>query len=334
MSKKPLLKVEHLNTVFTLRDHLVSAVRDVNFNVFPSEIIGVVGESGSGKTQIFLSILGLLAKNGETTGVVEFEGKNLLALNQKALNQIRGDKISIIFQDPLTALNPYLKISTQMIETLQFHKGLSKEESLRRAIEMLDLVQIPGAKRRIHLYPHEFSGGMRQRVLIAMALLCKPKILIADEPTTALDVTISTEILQLLKDINKELKTSIIMITHDLGVVAGLCHRVMVMYAGEIIETAPIDAIFKIPQHPYTKALLAASPRVDEKTHDYLKNIPGSPPSLLDFREDSCPFAPRCDYVFDKCWKLPPKLLPVAPDHLKACFYDMSKEYDKTHLAS
>lgn len=296
-----LLEVKNLTTEFKTPEGIVSAVTDVTFDVHQGETVGIVGESGSGKSQTVLSILGLIADNGTTTGEVNFQGQNLLTMNKTQLNDIRGNRISMIFQDPMTCLNPYMKISRQLTEVLIEHQGMSEKDAQREALQALDMVCIPEAKKRFNLYPHEFSGGMRQRVMIAMALLCKPDLLIADEPTTALDVTVQAQILDLMVDLKKELNTAIIFITHDLGVVAGLCDRVVVMYAGRMAEDAPIYEIFDSPQHPYTKGLMASTPRLDEKTHDeMLVTIPGQPPNLQRVPK-GCPFNPRCDFVMDKC---------------------------------
>lgn len=313
-----LLNVQGLNVQFKIREGLVKAVNDVNFQVQPGESIGIVGESGSGKSQVFMSIMGLLASNGKAKGSVKFFGKEILGMPIKELNDIRGSHISMIFQDPMTSLNPYMTIGKQLTEVLLAHKNMSSSESTELAIEMLDHVRIPEARRRFSAYPHELSGGMRQRVMIAMALLCSPELLIADEPTTALDVTVQAQVIDLVKNLRKELNTSIIMITHDLGVVAGLCDRVLVMYAGRIVESGPTRDIFYNPQHPYTQSLLKAMPRIDEGRSDKLETIPGQPPNLMRLPQ-GCAFEPRCPHKIPLCKEVRPELLPISETRSKAC---------------
>jgi len=317
-----ILDVRKLDTRFSTPDGEVHAVNDVSFHIAPGETLGVVGESGSGKTQIFLSIMGLLAKNGRATGSVRYRDQEILGLPARALNKFRGVTLSMIFQDPMTSLNPYLRISRQMTEVLMEHKGAGEAEARRRGIEMLDRVGIPSAKDRFDLYPHEFSGGMRQRVMIAMALLCEPDLLIADEPTTALDVTIQAQILDLMADLKRDFDTAIIMITHDLGVVAGLCDRVMVMYAGRVVETGSVRDIFYRPQHPYSLGLLQSMPRIDEHGASALQAIPGQPPNLQRL-PPGCAYQERCPYAFDRCRREEPALrsLGEAPEkgRAKAC---------------
>ncbi|RMF14201.1 MAG: ATP-binding cassette domain-containing protein, partial [Gammaproteobacteria bacterium] len=249
---EPLLKVENLNTRFATPEGEVSAVNDLSFELYPGESLGIVGESGSGKTQVFMSIMGLLAENGRATGKVWFGGENILGLPADKLNRFRGSRMSMIFQDPMTSLNPFLRVSRQLTEVLVEHQGMSEADARAKSLDMLRKVGIPEAEKRFDMYPHEFSGGMRQRVMIAMALLCQPELLIADEPTTALDVTIQAQILKLMRNLKDEFNTSIVMITHDLGVVAGLCDRVLVMYGGRIVESGRVDDIFANPLHPYT----------------------------------------------------------------------------------
>jgi oligopeptide transport system ATP-binding protein len=314
----PALEVKDLTTRFATPDGEVLAADHVGFTVHEGESVGVVGESGSGKTQIFLSVMGLLAKNGRSTGSVRYRGREILNLPARRLNAIRGEKIAMIFQDPMTSLNPYLKISRQMTEVLRAHKGLGEAAARRRGVEMLELVGIPEAARRFDMYPHEFSGGMRQRVMIAMALLCQPDLLIADEPTTALDVTVQAQILELLARLQRELGMAIALITHDLGVVAGLCERVIVMYAGREVEVAPARDLFARPQHPYTKGLLLSMPRLDEELGSQLATIPGQPPNLQAL-PSGCVFADRCPYVFDRCLAERPPLYPYGPGESKAC---------------
>ncbi|MEQ9813446.1 MAG: ATP-binding cassette domain-containing protein [Azospirillaceae bacterium] len=306
----PVLEVADLRTRFAVREGAVSAVNDVSFTIGEGETLGVVGESGSGKSQIFMSIMGLLATNGTATGSVKYRGQEILGLPPARLNRVRGAHMSMIFQDPMTSLNPYLRISTQMTEVLVQHKGMSKAQALKRSVEMLDLVRIPEGGRRVHMYPHEFSGGMRQRVMIAMALLCQPDLLIADEPTTALDVTVQAQILDLMTDLKREFGTSIVMITHDLGVIAGLSDRVMVMYAGNIVETGTVRDIFYTPQHPYTEGLLKSMPRLDSDTRVLLPSISGQPPNLQRL-PPGCNFNPRCPYAGQRCVDEEPRLRPI-----------------------
>ncbi|WP_193368559.1 ABC transporter ATP-binding protein [Pelagibius marinus] len=313
-----ILEVSSLDTRFATPEGEVHAVNDVSFHIEAGESVGVVGESGSGKTQIFLSIMGLLAKNGQATGSVRYRGKEILGLPSRELNKIRGVTLSMIFQDPMTSLNPYLRISKQMTEVLVEHKGAGEAEARRRSIELLDRVGIPSAKDRFDLYPHEFSGGMRQRVMIAMALLCEPDLLIADEPTTALDVTIQAQILDLMADLKRDFNTAIIMITHDLGVVAGLCDRVMVMYAGRVVETGGVRDIFYRPQHPYSLGLLNSTPRLDEAGATQLSTIPGQPPNLQAL-PTGCAYQERCPYVFEACRSREPALQSFGEGRAKAC---------------
>jgi len=315
-----VLDVRNLDTRFATPDGEVHAVNDVSFHIGEGESVGVVGESGSGKTQIFLSIMGLLARNGRAAGSVRYRGKEILGLPARELNKVRGVTMSMIFQDPMTSLNPFLRISKQMTEVLVEHKGTSEAEARRRSIELLDRVGIPSAGERFDLYPHEFSGGMRQRVMIAMALLCEPDLLIADEPTTALDVTIQAQILELMADLKRDFGTAIIMITHDLGVVAGLCDRVMVMYAGRVVEKGAVRDIFYRPQHPYTLGLLGSMPRIDERGVTRLATIPGQPPNLQAL-PPGCAYQERCPYVFETCRGTEPALRALGPGAAqeKAC---------------
>ncbi len=321
MTGAPVLSVTNLVTRFDVPDGEVCAVNDVSFEVGEGETVGIVGESGSGKSQVFMSVMGLLASNGAATGSVRYRGDEILGLPPQRLNRIRGEKMSMIFQDPMTSLNPYMRISKQLTEVLVEHKGMSERDAINRSVEMLDLVRIPEARRRISMYPHEFSGGMRQRVMIAMALLCQPDLLIADEPTTALDVTVQAQILDLMRDLKRELNTAIVMITHDLGVIAGLSDRVMVMYAGNIVETGSVRDIFYRPLHPYTEGLLKSMPRLDEKTHEDLPSIPGQPPNLQHLPV-GCNFRPRCPYAFAACDSDEPLLRPIDDGRAKACHLD------------
>lgn len=316
-----LLDVQNLTTRFHTHDGEVCAVNNVSFSVQPGECLGIVGESGSGKTQVFMSLMGLLAKNGKSEGKVYFEGEQILGLRPNDLNRLRGVEFSMIFQDPMTSLNPYLRISKQMTEVLVAHRGMSEEKASVTSIEMLDLVGIPESKKRFRMYPHEFSGGMRQRVMIAMALLCQPKLLIADEPTTALDVTVQAQILELLARLGRELNMATVMITHDLGVIAGLSDRVVVMYGGRIVEQATVSEVFHDPQHPYTKGLLSSMPRLDEDSTATLYTIPGQPPDLQDL-PDGCSYTPRCTYAMDRCRQERPPLEDIGGDRKKACFLE------------
>ncbi|MBA4489321.1 oligopeptide/dipeptide ABC transporter ATP-binding protein [Paracoccus sp. S1E-3] len=313
-----LLDIKNLNVTFDTNDGQVHAVNGIDMSLERGETLGIVGESGSGKSQLAFSIMGLLARNGRATGSVKFDGQEILNAPLKTLNDVRAEHIAMIFQDPMTSLNPYMRVSDQMAEVLTLHHGLSKSAAVAESVRMLDAVRIPDARGRARLYPHEFSGGMRQRVMIAMALLCKPDVLIADEPTTALDVTVQAQIMKLLDDLQTEFGMAMILITHDLGVVAGSCERVMVMYGGRVMEKSPTDPVFADPTHPYTQGLLAAIPRVDQKG-DKLSAIPGSPPNMSR-PPAGCPFAPRCDYVMEVCQTTMPPLETFAPGRERACF--------------
>ena len=312
-----LLEVEDLSVVFQTGDGPVNAVNGVSLTIDRQETLAIVGESGSGKSQTAFAAMGLLARNGAATGRVMWDGKDLLTLPQKALNKIRSQEISMIFQDPMTSLNPYIRVSDQMAEVLMLHKGMSKREAIAEGVKMLDAVRIPDARARITMYPHEFSGGMRQRIMIAMSLLCKPRLLIADEPTTALDVTVQAQIMQLLGEIRREFGTAIILITHDLGIVADFCDRTLVMYGGQIMEEAETIELFARPSHPYTQGLLKAVPRLD-RDDDTLLTIAGEPPDMSRLPA-GCPFSPRCDRVVEQCATLRPPLVDFAPGRRRSC---------------
>ncbi len=297
-----LLEVKNLEVEFTTYAGVVKAVRGVSFEVDPGEVVALVGESGCGKSVTAQSIMQLIpSPPGKITGgEIIFDGENLLEKNEHQMQKIRGNKIGMIFQDPMTYLNPVLSIATQVTENLRLHKGMSKKEAMERAVELFHLVGIPDPEIRLKQYPHQFSGGMRQRVMIAMALACEPKLIIADEPTTALDVTVQAQILELLKELKDRFQTAVILITHDLGVVAGQADRILVMYAGQIVERGTLDEVLKTPQHPYTWGLLKSVPRLDADKSRKLTPIWGQPPDLL--QEFSyCPFMPRCDYAMAIC---------------------------------
>ena len=308
MKDELVLQVKGLQTYFKTDDGMVKAVDDVSFDLKKGQTLGIVGESGSGKSVTNLSVMRLIpSPPGRIVGgEIIFEGKDILKMNKSELRDLRGNKISMIFQDPMTCLNPFLRVSTQLIETIRLHQGLGKKDAKIKAIEMLNKVGIPAAERRVDNYPHQFSGGMRQRVMIAMALSCNPKILIADEPTTALDVTIQAQILELMLKLAADFGTSTILITHDLGVVAGMCDEVCVMYAGRIVERASNDDIFEDPKHPYTQGLIRSVPRMDDDQGDKLFSIEGQPPNVIDL-PDCCPFHPRCPKAMEICKSKYPK---------------------------
>jgi len=319
-----LLEVDNLKTYFYTRSGVVKAVNDVSFTIKPGETLGVVGESGCGKSVTALSVMRLIANppGKIVDGHINFNGEDLLEKSTEELSDIRGSKISMIFQDPMTSLNPVFTIGYQIAETVKRHrKDVTNDQAWKRTLEMLDLVHIPDAKRRAKSYPHEFSGGMRQRVMIAIALACNPQLLIADEPTTALDVTIQAQVLELMKGLSQKYGTAVMLITHDLGVVAGICQHVNVMYAGHIIESASVKHIFETPAHPYTVGLLQSIPRLDEHHGARLTSIPGQPPDLINPLV-GCPYGPRCPKVQARCRKEQPELMSVGRgEQVAACFY-------------
>ncbi len=312
-----LLDIKDLSVSFQTNDGVVNAVNGVTLSLNRGETLGIVGESGSGKSQFAFSIMGLLARNGTAKGSVLFDGQEILNAPPAVINPIRANRIAMIFQDPMTSLNPYMRVSDQMAEVLIHHQGLSKRDAEAECLRMLDAVKIPDAAGRIRLYPHEYSGGMRQRVMIAMALLCRPDILIADEPTTALDVTVQAQIMRLLADLQRDFDMATILITHDLGVIAGFCEDVLVMYGGRVMEQSPVIPLFATPSHPYTRGLLRAIPRVDQQGAE-LDSIPGSPPNMTR-PPKGCPFQPRCDFAREDCGAGPVPLVTFAEGRSRAC---------------
>ena len=319
----PVLQVKDLKTQFFTDDGVVQAVDGVSFDLYPGETLGIVGESGCGKSVTALSILRLIQEPGRiVAGQILFKGSDIVTMSGEEVREIRGKDIAMIFQDPLSSLNPVLKVGFQIEEAMEAHEKVPSKLALSRAVQLLKQVRIPAAESRVNDYPHQFSGGMRQRAMIAMGLANKPSILIADEPTTALDVTVQAQILELLRDLNQDLKTSIILITHNMGVVATLCTRVLVMYAGRIVEHGPVERIFKNPQHPYTWSLLQSIPRLDSDRHDRLLSIEGFPPDLIrppsGFR-----FNPRCRFKIDRCLHDDPPLMDVGPEQEAACWVTM-----------
>jgi len=327
--RKTVLQVKNLKTHFKTDDGIVKAVDGVSFDLGEGETLGIVGESGCGKSVTNLSLMKLIPSppGRIVDGQVLFEGEDILTFPEANMRRIRGNKISMIFQDPMTSLNPFLRISTQMVETLMLHQHMSKTAAKKKAIEMLKLVGIPAPEKRIENYPHQFSGGMRQRVMIAMALSCNAKVLIADEPTTALDVTIQAQILEIIKDLADKFGTSVIMITHDLGVVAGMCDNVCVMYAGRIVEKGATEKLFHTPMHPYTVGLIQSVPRMDKSgDRQRLFSIEGQPPNLIDL-PDCCPFHPRCDKAMDICRRKYPALTDMDDGRSVACW--LYKDHDE-----
>lgn len=321
-----ILEVNNLHVSFKTRNGAISAVRGVSFSVEKGQTIAIVGESGSGKSVTAKSIMRLLPKQNTIIpeGHIKYENRDLLSLPLKEIQKVRGSEISMVFQDPMTSLNPTMKIGKQIMEGLTKHQTLTKKQAKQRALEMLELVGIPNAKDRLEAYPHQFSGGMRQRVVIAMALACNPKVLIADEPTTALDVTIQAQILNLMKDLQEKMDTAIILITHDLGVVANMADTVAVMYAGEIVEYGTLDEIFYETQHPYTLGLLRSMPNVNASKSEPLIPIPGSPPDLATLGT-GCPFAARCPYTMAVCHDHHPETTQLSDSHSVSCWLQDSR---------
>jgi oligopeptide transport system ATP-binding protein len=321
----PVLQVKDLKTQFFTDDGVVQAVDGVSFDLHPGETLGIVGESGCGKSVTALSILRLIQEPGRiTAGQIIFKGSDIVKMPEDEVRDIRGKDIAMIFQDPLSSLNPVLQVGYQIEEAMGAHDRLPSKVAVSRTIQLLKQVRIPAAEARVNDYPHQFSGGMRQRAMIAMGLANKPSILIADEPTTALDVTVQAQILELLRDLNQATKTAIILITHNMGVVAGLCSRVIVMYAGRIVEEGPVNQIFKDPQHPYTWSLLQSIPRLDSDRKDRLLSIEGLPPDLIK-PPRGCRFNPRCRFKVDKCLHDDPPLMDVGPDQEAACWVTMRR---------
>ncbi len=318
-SATPLLKVRNLTTTFETAKGTVTAVDNVSFDVLPGEILGLVGESGSGKSVTMRSLIRLIHEPGKVSGLVEWDGTNIVDMPTRALRRIRGGQISMIFQEPMTALNPILPIKVQIDENLRAHTDLNGRERQKRAIELMDLVGIPAPKRRLEEYPHQFSGGMRQRAMIAISLARSPRLLLADEPTTALDVTIQDQILNLILDLRDELAMSVVFVTHDLGVVANTCDRVAVMYAGRIIESASVGSIFSEPHHAYTRGLIGSVPRSGSERSP-LMSIDGTPPGLANMPR-GCAFNPRCTFASEDCLQSRPTLETIADGHDVACFH-------------
>lgn len=318
-----VFSVKDLHVDFETADGTVNAVRGISLQIAKGECLGIVGESGSGKSQCFMAAMGLLAGNGVARGSVKLGRDEILNIGPNALNKIRGDEVGMIFQDPLTALTPHLRVGQQMAEVLMVHRNMTGREAQNLCLNWLDKVRIPDAARRLQQYPHELSGGMRQRVMIAMAIACSPEIIIADEPTTALDVTIQAQIIDQVRKLQEDLGTAVVWITHDLAVVAGLADRVLVMYGGRVVEEARVDVLYSDPQHPYTRGLLASLPRLDQQGHE-LVSIDGQPPNML-HKPVGCSFAPRCEYAFDRCLTETPEFVEVAIGQKVACHFDLNK---------
>ena len=333
MTGTPLLEIENLRIRFKTQRGMVHAVNGVSFDVLPGETLGLVGESGCGKSVTALATMGILPRASRIpSGRIKLEGRELIGLGEREWRRVRGNEIAMIFQDPMTSLNPVLTVGAQLREAIEEHLDLDRRASTSRAVELLDQVGIPKARDRLRDYPHQFSGGMRQRVMIAMALACEPKLLIADEPTTALDVTIQAQILDLLRELVADRGTSLLLITHDLGVVAGMCERVQVMYAGTLVEAGTADQLFASPRHPYTLGLLQSVPRLDTGRRQPLRPIPGSPRNMLS-EPDSCPFAPRCPNRIERCTVELPQLAPLETGQRAACFNPAAAdEWQRTRL--
>lgn len=321
-----ILDVKALRTHFYTNEGVVKAVDGLTYHVHKGECVGLVGESGCGKSVSAMSVLRLIPY---PPGIIEggeivFKGEDLLQVTEDRIRDIRGDRIAMVFQEPSTSLNPVLTVRRQLSEALELHRGMNKRTALEESIKLLDLVGIPDARQRVMDYPHQFSGGMQQRIMIAMALSCSPELIIADEPTTALDVTVQAQILELIAELREEMGMAVLIITHNLGVVARYVDRVNVMYAGSLVETGPTDVIYSDPKHPYTIALLASVPRLDEPKAEELAVIEGMPPNLANL-PIGCPFAERCSYVMDQCREVKPELEEVGKDHYRACFYEAAK---------
>jgi oligopeptide transport system ATP-binding protein len=325
VADRPLLEVKNLKTHFFTPDGVVKAVNGLSYTLDDGESLGLVGESGCGKSVSALSLMRLIPTppGRIVEGEVILDGRDLLKLSDEDIRRVRGNDVAMIFQDPMTSLNPVLTVGRQISEALELHKNMNRSQARERTIELLELVGIPSARSRVDDYPHQFSGGMRQRVMIAMALSCEPRILLADEPTTALDVTIQAQILDLIKRLRSELGMAVVLITHDLGVVAGIADKICVMYSGYIVESAPAGELFANPRHPYTLGLLRSIPRIDEPRREKLIPIEGLPPDLID-APPGCPFQPRCVYAVDRCREENPSLEPVSRGHLIACWVDVT----------
>jgi peptide/nickel transport system ATP-binding protein/oligopeptide transport system ATP-binding protein len=324
-STATILDVANLKTVFNTRDGAVHAVNGVSFSLAPGELLGIVGESGSGKSVTMMSLMDLLPSPPAeiVSGDIVIDGEDVRAMSAPEMRELRGGKVGFIFQDPMTSLNPVFTVGFQLMEPLREHLRMSKEQARARAAELLELVGIPDAESRLKDYPHQFSGGMRQRVMIAIALSCDPKVLIADEPTTALDVTIQAQILELVRELRQKMGMAIIWITHDLGVIAGIADRVAVMYAGQIVEHAEVKELFRNPQHPYTRALLETLPKAEGERDERLRSIDGQPPNM-NAAPTSCEFAPRCVHAFERCWAENPQRVSVGEGHDVACWWDVN----------
>ncbi|WP_216782214.1 oligopeptide ABC transporter ATP-binding protein OppD [Candidatus Profftia tarda] len=321
-SAELLLVVKNLRVIFSTKDGNITAVNDLSFSIREGETLGIVGESGSGKSQTAFALMGLLAKNASISGFAFLQGRQILNLSEKKLNKLRAQEIAMIFQNPITALNPYMQVGQQLMEVLIFHKGMRKKKAFEESVQMLDAVKISEPRKRMMMFPHELSGGMGQRVMIAMALLCRPKLLIADEPTTALDVTVQAQIMTLFNDLKRDFNTSIIIITHDLGVVAGICDKILIIYAGRMMEYGNVRDLFYSPSHPYSIGLLNAIPRLNCE-NKYLLTIPGDPPNMLCLPQ-GCPFNTRCSYVTELCMKMP-SLKKFGEDRVRACFKEVEE---------